>query len=102
MEIDQKQLREFILWIWGFLEKTQADLLAHQVVFMLLKSTGQFNNLDQLLEQARQNPSPNLLEHQKQARETLDKLLAEENPADSLMKFLREWNQAAPSSERCV
>jgi hypothetical protein len=96
MEIERDKLRDFIVWLWGILEKCQADLLAHEVTFVMLKASGQLPELDKLLKQARDNPSPELAKRHKEARETLERLLAEQNPGDALKTFLLNWKPKGP------
>ena len=96
MEIGRDKLRDLLLWFWGIVEKTETDLLAHEVVFFMLKASGQVPNLDQLLKQARENPSPELAKRQKEARETIERLLAEQNPGDALKTFLLNWKPKGP------
>jgi len=96
MEIDREKLRDLMLWMWGFAERAQADLLAHEVVFFILKTSGQVPQLDELLKKARENPPDELVKRQKEARETIEQLLAEQNPADALMTFLQNWKPKGP------
>lgn len=90
MEIDKKQFRELLLWFWEMTEKAQADLIAHKVAIILLKAAGEAQGFDQFLEKARANPSPRLLASHREARETIEALLAEGKPVD-LLNFLRKW-----------
>ncbi len=98
MEIDQSRLREFIMWLWEIIEKRDKELAAHGVVLMLLGSSGTLpqKDLDDLLKRARENPPPLLLARHKEARETLERLLSQENPEDDLLRFLREWKPSGP------
>lgn len=96
MEIDKKQLREFVLWLLEAMEKTENDLVAHGLVFELLKATGQYPKLDAMLEMARKNPSPAMLTRQKKLRETIEQLLTEENQAEVLLRFLQKWKPQGP------
>lgn len=96
MEIDRAKLREFILWLWSVVEKHERDLLAYKVVFSLLTVTQSTQSLDDLLKQAKENPSPALALQHKQVRETLDKLLNQSDVEAALAKFLREWKPSGP------
>jgi hypothetical protein len=96
MDIDKNKLREFALWLLGIMAKTENELVAHAVVFTLLKSKGQFSELDSLLQKARDNPSPQLLSRQNETRETVERLLAEESPAEALLRFLQDWKPQGP------
>jgi hypothetical protein len=49
MEIEKDKLREFLLWLYGVVERLETDLLAHEVTLVSLKASGQFPELDQLL-----------------------------------------------------
>jgi hypothetical protein len=91
MEIEKDKLRDFLLWLWGIVEKLETDLLAHEVALVALKASGQFLQLDQLLEQARKNPSPELAKRNRETRETIERLLGEQTPGDALMRFLQTW-----------
>ena len=96
MEIDKEKLRDFVLWLWGIVEKLETDLLAHEVAFVILKASGQTPQLDELLEHARKNPSPELAKRQQETRETVERLLGEQNPGDALMRFLQTWKPKGP------
>jgi hypothetical protein len=95
MEIDKKQLRELLLYLWGFAEKARADLIAHQAAILFLKAAGQAQGFDQFLEETRQNPSPVLLAKNQEVRDTIERLLTEEKPDDTL-EFLRNWKHEGP------
>jgi hypothetical protein len=98
MEIDKKRLHEFIFWLWDIIEKRELELTAHGVALMLLGSSGAIpqKELDELLKRAKENPPPLLVARHKEARETLERLLNEENPENALLKFLQEWKPNGP------
>jgi hypothetical protein len=96
MEIDRDKLRQFLLWLWELTEKAQAELLAHEVTFFMLKASGQFPQLEQLLKHARENPPAELAERHKGAREAIEQFLAEPNSADALKTFLQNWKPKGP------
>lgn len=95
MEIDKKQLLDLLLWFWEKTEKAQADLNAHQVAITVLKLAGNAQEFDQVLEQARQHPSPRLLAIHQEVRDTIEALLHEEK-TDELLNFLRKWKPSGP------
>jgi hypothetical protein len=90
MEIDGRELREFILFIFDQLYKARAELIAYEVAHTFLTAAGLSQEFDQLLEQARKNPSPLLLADHQAARDTVEQLLREEK-TDAAMNFLRNW-----------
>jgi hypothetical protein len=96
MDIERDKLRDFILWLWEIMEKRDAELLAYEVTFHILKASGQFPELDLILKRARENPSPELARQHKEARETIERLLAEQNPGDALKTFLLNWKPKGP------
>jgi hypothetical protein len=96
MEIDKSQLRTLLLWFWGIIEKTESDVLAYEVTFALLKSSASFPEIDTLLATARSNPSPELQKRHRETRATIERLLAEQNPGDALMKYLQNWKPKGP------
>lgn len=96
MEIDKEKLRESLLWFWGIIEKLETDLLAHKVAFIMLKASGRIQQLDQFLEKARKNPSPVLTERHQETRETIERLLDEQDLGDALTRFLRSWKPKGP------
>jgi hypothetical protein len=96
MSVENSQLHDFILWLWGLLEKAENELLAREVTLVFLKTSGGFPEIDELAQHARANPSPVLEGRHRDARETIERLLAEQNPGDALMQFLREWKPQGP------
>jgi hypothetical protein len=96
MEIDRDRLREFLLWLWEITQKAQAELLAHEVTFVMLKNSGHFPQLDELLKRARENPPPELAQRHKGAREAIELFLAEPNAADAFATFLQNWKPKGP------
>ena len=95
MEIDKKQFRELLLWFWDATEKARTELAAHQIAIMLLKAAGEGQRFDQFLEQTRKHSSPRLLASNREARDTIEALLAEEK-TDDLLNFLRKWKPSGP------
>jgi hypothetical protein len=96
MEIDRDKLREFLMWLWELTEKAQAELLAHEVTFVMLKGSGHFPQLDEWLKLARENPPPELAQRHKEAREAIEQFLAEPNAAGALKTFLQNWKPKGP------
>jgi hypothetical protein len=95
MEIDKKQFRELLLWFWDMTEKARNELIAHQVAIVLLKAAGGGEGFDQFLAQTRKHSSPRLIASNREARDTIEALLAEEKP-DDLLNFLRRWKPDGP------
>lgn len=98
MNIDKDQLLEMMLWAFGNLEKLESELLAHQVVFFTLKSTGEFPELDGLLEAARNNPSPKLAKQHQEIRSTIATILEQANADQALLRLLRDWKPTGPAN----
>jgi hypothetical protein len=96
MEIERENFRELLLWLWGMVEKAETELLARDVVIFLLKTTGQLQQFDQLLDQARKNPSQELVKRHQEMRATIEQLLGEEKPGNRLLQFLRDWKPKGP------
>lgn len=96
MEIDKRQLREFLLWLIDLLYKARTELTAYQVAHTLLAAAGLSGEFDQFLQQSRQNPSPALLADHQKARDTFERLLTEEK-VDAALEFLRNWKPQGPT-----
>ena len=90
MEIDEQQLREFLLWMLDLLYQARRELISYQVAHKLLDAAGIGQEFDQLLKQAGENPSPALLVDHQRARDTIVKFLSEEK-FDAALEFLRNW-----------
>jgi hypothetical protein len=95
MEIDKKEYKELLLWLWGMVERARTELIAWQVAVIFMNAAGDGHTFDQFLEQARQHPSPRLLADHQEVRDTIESLLAEEKSAD-LLNFLRKWKPRGP------
>jgi hypothetical protein len=98
MEIDKDELLDMMLWTFGELGKLEAELIAYKVVFLLLKSSGQFPELEALLETTRLNPPPKLAVRHEEIRATIRRILDEGNADQALMKFLRNWKPKGPAN----
>jgi hypothetical protein len=98
MEIDKDELLDMMLWTFGELGKLEAELIAYKVVFLLLKSSGQFQELEALLETTRLNPPPKLAARHEEIRATIRRILDEGNADQALMKFLRNWKPKGPAN----
>jgi len=90
IEIDKGQYREFVMWLVDLYYRTRHELVAHQVAVGFLAAAGQGQGFEQLLEQARKNPSPALLADQQAARDEITRLLTEEK-CDAALEFLKKW-----------
>jgi hypothetical protein len=95
MEIDKRQLRDFILWLVDDLYKARKQLNAYQVAHTFLAASGLAQELDLLLEQSRKNPSPVLLADHQAAMDTIEQFLSEEK-FDEALEFLRNWQPKGP------
>jgi len=91
VEIDEKQLRELLLWLWTMVENSQRELNAHQVVVSVMRMSGLGEEIDQLFRQARAHPSPVLNGRLQAARDTIEKFLREEQSDRRLLEFLKAW-----------
>ena len=95
MEIDEKQLQEFLLFVIDQLYKARKELVAYQVAHTFLSAAGVSQEFDQLLKQAQMNPSPALFADHQKARDTIAKLLTS-GKLDDALEFLRNWNPKGP------
>ena len=77
----------------------ELDLVASEVTLTLLKAAlpDEAAQIDQLHDQAKTHPSPALIARHRAIKESIERILDEENPQDALMKFLREWKPSGPS-----
>lgn len=50
MEIDKKEYKELLLWLWGMVERARTELIASQVAVMFMKAAGDGHTFDQFLE----------------------------------------------------
>ena len=97
MEISEKELREFVLWLIDLLYQARGQLVAYQVAHSLLSAAGLGQELDQVLAQARANPSPALLADHQKARDTIAELL-NAGRLDQALEFLRNWKPKGPAN----
>lgn len=96
MEIDRDKFRELLLWVFSGLERAEKELLAHQATFVLLKASGEFGDLDQVLQKAREQATRGVEKKHEEIRELIHKLLDPANKDQALEQFLREWKPKGP------
>jgi len=98
MEMAKKQLLDMMLWTFGIVAKLETELLAHQVAFLIVKTSGGCPELEQVLDHARKNPTPRLAMRQNERRDAIRRILEEDTPDQALMKFLRDWKPTGPAN----
>ena len=96
MQIDKDGLRDFLLWVFDHYAKAEAELNAYQAVFLMLKATGAFPELDRLLEKACENPSLKLQQIHRERRETILKFFEDADLDEALRNFMKNWKPTGP------
>ncbi len=95
MDIDEKQLRELLLWLLDLIYTARTELIAYKVAHTFLSAAGASQELDQFLEQTRKHPSPALLADHQAAKDKVEELL-NEGKVDAALEFLRNWQPKGP------
>lgn len=98
MEIDKNKLLEELLWAFDAYCKLESELLAHKVAFHLFTTSGEFPELNQLLETARKNPTPSLAERHEEIRASIRRVLDEGELDQALMELLAKWKPTGPTN----
>jgi|ERR1039458_6784147 hypothetical protein len=98
MEIDKDKLLDELLRAFDEYAKMEAELLAHKVAFLLFTALGKFPELNQLLETARKNPTPNLALRHEEIRVAIRHVLDQGELDQALMKLLKNWKPEGPAS----
>jgi hypothetical protein len=98
MNIDKDKLQGLLEWLFENIERVEKELLAHRATFLLLKASGAFDDLDQILEQARHNASPVLDQKYEKIRQTMGRLLDEADSDQALEQLIRGWKPQGPTN----
>ena len=91
MEIDKDKLCEFLLSIFKDVESVEKELLAHRAFFQIMKGSGFFSDLDQVLQRARESSQHVLDNKYAEIRAVIPRLLTQADWDQAAAKYLQEW-----------